>query len=59
MFVCVCEHKDVVRPHLGLTKGGRKAEQIQRALAVNRLLMSKEEKHRAQMKPFSEQRRTE
>lgn len=57
--MCVCEHKDVVRPHLGLTKGGRKAEQIRRALAVNRLLMRKEEKHGAQMKPFSEQRRTE
>lgn len=32
-------------PHLFLTEHGRKAEQIPAALAVNRRLMSEEEKH--------------
>lgn len=31
--------------HLLLTKGGRKAEQIYKALVVNQLLMREEEKH--------------
>lgn len=39
--------------HLLLTKGGRKAEQIYKALVVNQRLMREEEKHCTQMKPFS------
>lgn len=34
-----------VLAHLFLTKGGRKAEQIHKALVVNQLLMREEEKH--------------